>query len=190
MSDIVHPPSPSAVGHARPQQSSPLINVYFRARPAATHPTRMGRRTHGMAYGVEQAEPQAVAGGPARHTSPIQTPLQRPHSVALSIAADREFESGSLHRRVRSHRCLRWPQVKRLGVLAGLPDGAAASFYGTRLVSEAEEIPPITSVPTSIVRLAIPPFAHGVSPVQRCITPQSCCFRPSTAAYWQPDNAE
>src|SRR6267154_4629575 len=29
MSDIVHPPSPSAVGHARPQQSSPLINVYF-----------------------------------------------------------------------------------------------------------------------------------------------------------------
>src|ERR1700722_17506888 len=34
MSDIVHPPSPSAVGHARPQQSSPLINVYFRARPA------------------------------------------------------------------------------------------------------------------------------------------------------------
>src|SRR6266481_6135555 len=75
MSDIVHPPSPSPVGHARPQQSSPLINVYFRARPAATRPTRMGRRTHGMAYGVEQAETAAVAGGPARHTSPIQTPL-------------------------------------------------------------------------------------------------------------------
>ena len=64
MSDIVHPPSPSAVGHARPQQSSPLINVYFRARPAATRPTRMGRRTHGMAYGVEQAETAGRCGRP------------------------------------------------------------------------------------------------------------------------------
>src|SRR6202040_3772479 len=54
MSDIVHPPFPSAVGHARPQQSSPLINVYFRARPAATPPTRIGRQTHGMAFGVAQ----------------------------------------------------------------------------------------------------------------------------------------
>src|SRR5580704_9365846 len=63
MSDIVHPPSPSAVGHARPQQSSPLINVYFSARPAAT-PTRMGRRTHGTAYGVEQAETAGRCGRP------------------------------------------------------------------------------------------------------------------------------
>src|SRR5258708_16868539 len=57
MSDIVHPPSPSAVGHARPQQSSPLINVYFRARPAATRPTRTGPRTHGMAYAVAHSAP-------------------------------------------------------------------------------------------------------------------------------------
>src|ERR1700736_5101557 len=64
MSDIVHPPSPSAVGHARPQQSSPLINVYFRARPAATRPTRMGRRTHGMAYGVKKAETAGRCGRP------------------------------------------------------------------------------------------------------------------------------
>src|SRR5712664_3174461 len=64
MSDIVHPPSPSAVGHARPQQSSPLINVYFRARPAATRPTRMGRRTHGMAYGVAQADTAGRCGRP------------------------------------------------------------------------------------------------------------------------------
>jgi hypothetical protein len=43
-----------------------------------------------------------------------------------------------------------------------------------------------------IVWLAIPPFAHGVtSPVLRLLhNPQSCCFRPTTAAYWQPDNAE
>ena len=49
----------------------------------------------------------------------------------------------------------------------------------------------ITSVPTSIVRRAIPNFAHGVtSPVLRLLhNPQSCCFRPSTSAYWQPDNA-
>jgi len=41
------------------------------------------------------------------------------------------------------------------------------------------------------VRLATPPFAHGVtSPVLRQLhNLQSCCFRPSTSAYWQPDNA-
>ena len=43
----------------------------------------------------------------------------------------------------------------------------------------------------SIVRLAIPPFAHGVtSPVLGQLHKlQSCCFWPSTSAYWQPDNA-
>jgi hypothetical protein len=34
-----------------------------------------------------ELKPQAVASGPARHSSPIETPLQQPHSVALSIAA-------------------------------------------------------------------------------------------------------
>ena len=49
----------------------------------------------------------------------------------------------------------------------------------------------ITSLPTNIVRLAIPHFAHGVtSPVLRLLhNPPSCRFRPSTSAYWQPDNA-
>ena len=44
----------------------------------------------------------------------------------------------------------------------------------------------ITSVPTSIERLAIPHFAHGVtSPVLRPLhSLQSCYFRPSTSAYW------
>ena len=42
-----------------------------------------------MEWVTEQNElkPQAVAGGPARHSSPIETPLQQTHSVALSIAA-------------------------------------------------------------------------------------------------------
>jgi hypothetical protein len=41
------------------------------------------------------------------------------------------------------------------------------------------------------VRLAIPHFSHGVtSPVLRLLrNPQRSCFRPSTSAYWQPDNA-
>jgi hypothetical protein len=48
----------------------------------------------------------------------------------------------------------------------------------------------ITSAPISIARLATPPLAHGVtSPVLRQLyNLQSCCFRPSTSAYWQPDN--
>ena len=52
MSGIVHPPFPSAVGHPRPQQSKPLINVYFRAPPAQP----VDQRMHGKAYRAERAE--------------------------------------------------------------------------------------------------------------------------------------
>jgi class 3 adenylate cyclase len=49
----------------------------------------------------------------------------------------------------------------------------------------------ITSVPTNIVRLAMPPFAHGATSAK--LRPQHNLqnrpFRPLTSAYWQPDNA-
>src|SRR5271165_7631984 len=49
----------------------------------------------------------------------------------------------------------------------------------------------ITSVPASIVRLAMPPFAPGATSL--AVRPQhnfqSCHFRLSTSTAWQPDDA-
>ena len=49
----------------------------------------------------------------------------------------------------------------------------------------------ITSVPTNIVRLAMPPFAHGATSVKLRLQHnlQSRLFRPLTPVCWQPDNA-